>query len=125
MTAERNKVSKPVVDLLMQHGGKPSELARVEERGELFGNAADANAKSEQRRATEKATKDAKVADAAAKADSAKGNMGDNMNALHIRGQKINELGEKTQELEENAKQYGSLASQLKDKVKAKKWYQL
>ena len=125
MTAERNKVGKQAVDLLTRHGGKPSELARIEERGALFGNAADAHAKSEQRRATEKATKDAKVAEVASKADSAKGVMGDAMNALHIRGQKINDLGDKTQELEENAKQYGSLASQLKDKVKAKKWYQL
>lgn len=110
------------MDLLMHHGGIASELARIEERGELFGNAADAHTKSEQRRKTEKATK-AQVA--AAKAESAKGSMGDAMNALHVRGQKINDLGEKTQELQANAKTYGSLASQLKDKVKAKKWYQL
>jgi hypothetical protein len=125
LTAERNKVCQNIVNLLTHHGGKASKLAEVEERGALFGNAADAHAKSEQRRASEKVTKDAKVAEAAAKADSAKGAMGDAMNALHIRGQKINDLGEKTQELEENAKEYGSLAKQLKEKVKAKKWYQL
>ena len=76
--------------------GKPSELARIDEREEFFGNAAD----SERRRATEKATKDAKVIEAASKADSTKGAMGEAVNALHMRRTKNICLEEKTHELE-------------------------
>jgi syntaxin-binding protein 5 len=109
---------------LQGHGAKASQLAEVEARGELFGGVAEAEARSAQRRMDEQATKEAKAAEVAAKAESAQSAMGDAMNALVLRGEKINELGDKASELNEGAKDFGDMAKQLKETMKNRKWYQ-
>jgi hypothetical protein len=59
-------------------------------------------------------------------ATKAHGAMADAMNELKIRGEKINDLAVKANELEENVNTYGDLAKQMKARAKKKsKWYNL
>ena len=123
-TAERNKLDD-ILQLLKEFGGKQSKLAKIELKGLLFGSAPEAARKAEERREKERAMQEYKAAESAAKAESAKNTMNENMNALLQRGEKINAMHEKTQVLQNEAKTYADLASQLKEQVKGKKWYQL
>ena len=50
-------------------------------------------------------------------ATAAHSQMSENMRLIHERGDKINELGDKADKLEENIHEYGSLAAQLKAKM--------
>lgn len=50
-------------------------------------------------------------------ATAAHSQMSENMRLIHERGDKINELGDKADKLEENINEYGSLAAQLKAKM--------
>lgn len=111
--------------LLEQNGGTASKLAEVEARGELFASAEEANRKTEHRREVEKLVKDQQVAEANAKAQSVQNKMNQNMAALKERGEKIEQMGETAQEMQNEAKNYADMAALLKEKVKKKKWYQL
>jgi hypothetical protein len=129
--AERNKLNE-IKKLLEGKGGRPSKLAEMEERGELFGGIEQAAQKTERRREretlvkeNEQEAKDEKAAKAAAKAASSQTEMSKAMSALVERGEKISQIDDKTQDLEAEAKDFKDLASQLKEKTMKKKWYQL
>ena len=119
--------------LLLDYGAKRSHLCDVEERGELFKGAAQvaeakaAKSNSSLNGAHENRTghvdEDLKSHQQAA--TKAHGAMNDAMNELRIRGDKINNLAEKTNELEQNVQTYGELAKQMKARAKKKKWYNL
>lgn len=51
-------------------------------------------------------------------ATAAHSQMAENIRLIHERGEKINELGDKADKLEENVAEYGSLAAQLKAKMR-------
>jgi len=51
-------------------------------------------------------------------ASAANSQMSENMKLINERGDKINELGKKADKLEENVNEYGSLAAQMKEKMK-------
>lgn len=121
--AQRNGMSE-IEDILKTGGGKKSKLAEIEMRGELFGGVDEAERKTERRREIEQAVKDNKAAEAAAKAQSAMSQMSENMSAMLERGEKINAMDNKARQLNEEAREYGKLASQLKNQAKNKKWYQ-
>lgn len=130
--AERNEVPEEIVDILKSGGGKKSKLAEMEMRGELFSGVNAANEKAKQRRERERlvkeqeqAMKDQKAAEAKAKAEGAQSEMSKAMAALVERGEKIEQLDQKTKDLQAEAKTFGDLAAQLKEEVKNKKWYQL
>jgi hypothetical protein len=63
--------------------------------------------------------------DAQDKTASAKTAMNENMRLIQERGEKINELKNRTDRMENNVAEYAELAAQLKAKSKAKKWYNL
>ena len=109
----------------MENGGTASKLAEMEERGELFGGLEEANRKTEKRRELEQAIKDRKAAEAAEKALSVQDQMNKNMAAMIERGEKIERLDQKTQDLQNEAATFADLAAKLKDQAKNKKWYQL
>jgi len=121
--AQRNNLTE-IEDLLRSYGGQKSEMVEIELKGELFGGVDAAKAKTEQRREIEQAVKDNKAAEAAAKAQSAQSQMSQNMSAMIERGEKINAIDNKAQQLNEEAKAYGRLASKLKEQAQNKKWYQ-
>ena len=104
IVAERNELDEEIIELMKGFGGKKSNLTETEARGELFGGIADANRKTEHRRKVEKVVQENKAAEAARKAESAQSAMGDAMNALVQRGEKINEMGDKANELLEGAR---------------------
>jgi hypothetical protein len=122
--AQRNKLDD-IESMLVEHGGTASTLAEMELRGELFGGVEQAQRNAEKRREHERAIEDRKAADAAAKAQSVQSQMGQNMAAMIERGQKIEQMDDKARQLNDEAKNYADLASQLKNTVKNKKWYQL
>jgi hypothetical protein len=111
--------------ILEENGGTASKLADMEERGALFGSAEEANRKTEKRHELEQAITDQKAEEATAKAETAQAQMSKNMAALVERGEKIENLDQKTQELQDEAKTFKGLATQLKDQLKNKKWYQV
>ena len=122
--AQRNHMTD-VEAILKEYGGKPSRLAELELRGELFGGVEQASRNNEKRREQEQAYVDRKAADAAAKAESSQSEMSKAMSALVERGQKIERMDDKARELNNEAKEFGNLAKQLKGEMKNKKWYQL
>jgi len=122
--AQRNGLSE-IEDILRQHGGKGSKLAEIELKGELFAGVEEAEKNTERRREIEQTEKDNKAAEAMAKAESAQSQMSQNMAAMLERGEKISEMDDKAQQLNNEAQMYAKLASQLKDQVKNKKWYQI
>ena len=124
-TAERNELDEEILKLLKGFGATTSELTETEARGELFGGIEEANRKTAHRRKVEKTIQENKAAEAAKKAESAQSAMGDAMNALKERGEKINEMGDKASDLLEGAQEYGDMAKQLKETMKAKKkrWF--
>jgi len=121
--AERNKLSG-IEKILKENGGRTSKLAELEVRGELFGGVDQAEKNTDERREIEQAIKDNKAAEAAGKYQSAQSQMNQNMAAMIKRGEKINTMDDKARQLNEEAKNYGKLASQLKDQMRIKKWYQ-
>jgi chromosome segregation ATPase len=130
--AERNELPEEIMEILKGGGGRKSKLAEMEMRGELFSGVEGANEKAEERRErdrvvkeNEQAMKDKKAAEATAKAEGAQNEMSKAMSALIERGEKIEQMDQKTKDLEAEAKTFGDLASRLKDEVKNKKWYQL
>lgn len=99
----------------------------MEQRGELFGKIEQSKINTERRREKEKLMQENKAAEAAAKADSVQDQMSKNMQALIERGEKIEELDVKTKQLESEAKEFGDMATQLKETMKARasmKWWQ-
>jgi hypothetical protein len=121
--AQRNELSD-IEEILKDNGGKISKLAELELRGELFAGVDQAEKNTERRREIEQAVKDNKATEAAAKSQSTQSQMSQNMNAMIERGEKISEMDDKARQLNEEAQNYGKLASQLKDQMKDKKWYQ-
>jgi len=121
--AQRNELSD-IEEILKDNGGKISKLAELELRGELFAGVDQAEKNTERRREIEQAVKDNKATEAAAKSQSAQSQMSQNMTAMIERGEKISEMDDKARQLNEEAQNYGKLASQLKDQMKDKKWYQ-
>lgn len=120
------------MEILKTGGGQKSKLAEMEMRGELFSGVEAANQKVEHRRERdrivkehEQAMKDQKAVEALAKAEGAQNEMSKAMGALIERGEKIEQMDQKTKDLEAEAKTFGDLAARLKDEVKNKKWYQL
>lgn len=111
--------------LLVNRGGSASKLTEIEQRGELFGRFEQSVLNTERRREKEKLIEERKAAEAAEKAKSVQDQMSKNMAALAERGEKIEQLDTKTQDLEAEAKDFGEMAAALKDKMKKKKWYQL
>mmetsp|Transcript_11074 Transcript_11074/g.26594 ORF Transcript_11074/g.26594 Transcript_11074/m.26594 type:complete len:487 (+) Transcript_11074:63-1523(+) len=122
--AQQNKLND-IEEILKRYGGKKSALVEIERKGELFGGVDEANRKTTRRREIEEAIKDNKAADVAARVQSAESQMDKNMKALIERGEKINAISDKAQHLNDEAKTYGELASQLRNQSKDKKWYQL
>ena len=51
--------------------------------------------------------------------------MQENMSRLHQRGEKLRGMGEKTAEMEISAQDFASVARQLAEKEKRKKWWQV
>ncbi|VEU42391.1 unnamed protein product [Pseudo-nitzschia multistriata] len=121
--AQRNK-SLDIEQMLINCGGKKSQLIETELRGELFGGVDQAAKNTEKRREIEQAVKDNKAAEAAAKVQSAQSQMSQNMAAMAERGEKIKAMDDKAQQLNDEAREYGNLASQLNNHMKNKKWYQ-
>jgi len=124
--------------LLLDYGAKRSQLCEVEERGVLFQGAAQvAEAKAAKSASSLNGNKERRTGhDGEVSADDelkshhqsatkAHGAMNDAMNELRIRGEKINDLAEKANALEENVTAYGDLAKQMKSRAKKKKWYNL
>ena len=124
-SAERHELPDDIVEILKSGGGQKSALAEMELRGELFGGVDAANVQTERRRERDRILKDQKAAETQAKAEGAQSEMSKAMSALIERGEKIEQMDQKTQELQAEAKTFGDLAAQLKDEVKNKKWYQL
>ena len=125
--------------LLLDYGAKRSQLQDVEERGALFQGAAQIAeeklaAKSaplngiSKRKTSHDEGKPSSEGDLKSHqhaATKAHGAMADAMNELRIRGEKINDLAVKANDLEENVNTYGDLAKQMKARAKKKKWYNL
>ena len=131
-TAERNEAPEEILQILKTGGGTKSKLVEMEMRGELFSGVNAANEKAKERRDRERlakeqeqAMKDQKAAEAKAKAEGAQSEMSKAMTALVERGEKIEQLDQKTKDLHSEAKTFGDLAAKLKDEAKNKKWYQL
>ena len=121
--AQRNNLSD-IEKILKEHGGRKSQLAEIELKGELFGGVDQAKRNTTRRREIEQAVKDNKAAEAAAKTQSVQSQMNQNMAAMIERGEKINAMDDKALQLNDEAKNYGKLATQLKNQMKNKKWYQ-
>mmetsp|Transcript_2692 Transcript_2692/g.6408 ORF Transcript_2692/g.6408 Transcript_2692/m.6408 type:complete len:501 (-) Transcript_2692:184-1686(-) len=121
--AERNSLSE-IEGILKQYGGSKSKLAEMELRGELFGGVEDANVRLERRREIEQAVKENKAAEAQTKAQATQNIMSQNMNAMIERGEKIQAMDNKAQQLNDEAKAYSKMASQLSNQAKNRKWYQ-
>mmetsp|Transcript_43547 Transcript_43547/g.105565 ORF Transcript_43547/g.105565 Transcript_43547/m.105565 type:complete len:585 (-) Transcript_43547:240-1994(-) len=122
--AQRNHLDD-IEPLLKQFGGKDSNLAEMELRGELFGGVEEAQKRTEERREKEQIIKDQKAAETACKAQSAQSQMSKNMAAMIERGEKIQEMDDKARQINSEAKDFGDMAKQLKRDMKNKKWYQL
>jgi len=122
--AEKNKLHE-VASLLQSCGGAASKLTAIEARGELFGRFEQSQINTARRREKERLTEERKAAEAEEKAKSVQNQMNKNMAALIERGEKIEELDNKTKDLEAEAKNFGVMATQLKEKMKKKKWYHL
>jgi Ankyrin repeat len=110
--ARMDEVSPAILDALVQHGGTPCKKADAALRGELFGRV---QVTEEARAARHEAELEQKQRDAAEKAAKEQAN---NIRLMQLRGEQINELDDKARELNENAAEYGDLASQLKEKLK-------
>jgi ankyrin repeat protein len=119
--------------LLLDYGAKRSQLNDVEERGALFqgaaqvaeAKAAKSNGGSEKKNSSTVRDTDEELKSHQQAATKAHGAMNDAMNELRIRGEKINDLAEKANALEDNVNTYGDLAKQMKARAKKKKWYKL
>jgi hypothetical protein len=125
--------------LLLDYGAKRSRLQDVEERGTLFQGAAqiaeeklaaksaplNGISKRKTRREEGKPSTEGDLKSYQHAATEAHGAMADAMNELRIRGEKINDLAVKANDLEENVNTYGDLAKQMKARAKKKKWYNL
>ncbi|CAJ1946515.1 unnamed protein product [Cylindrotheca closterium] len=122
--AEKNGLDD-VKSLLESRGGKTSKLTNIEARGELFGRFEQSQINTARRRENERVAEERKASEAAAKAKSVQDQMSKNMSALVERGEKIEELDSKTKDLEAEAQNFGVMATQLKETMKKKKWYQL
>ena len=114
--AEREQLPATTVAVLTEFGAVPSQKAEEEMRGELFGKVDITNQVREEKREAEAAAAKA----ALEKAETANSQMKQNMAAIHKRGEMIEELGDKANELEEGAQDYADMAAQLKEKMKKK-----
>ena len=65
-----------------------------------------------------------KAAEAQTKAQATQNIMSQNMNAMIERGEKIQAMDNKAQQLNDEAKAYSKMASQLSNQAKNRKWYQ-
>lgn len=102
-------------ELLLAHGAKP--VSRTNDKGELFGRVAATQALLEEKSRQEERKRQVEAAAAEIQKN--------NLRLLQQRGDKIDELGNKASELNQGAEDFASMAKQLKEKVKNKKWYQL
>jgi hypothetical protein len=102
------------VELLLAHGAKP--VSRTNDKGELFGRVAATQALLEEKSRQEERKREVEAAAA---------ELQQNLRLMQKRGEKIDELGNKASELNQGAEDFASMAKQLKEKVKNKKWYQL
>lgn len=85
-----------------------------ERRGELFREAQIIEEERKEQKREEQAANEAKAAQS---------QMAENMNAMHLRGEKLESLANKTAGLESEAANFADLAKQLKDKTKKQsKW---
>lgn len=122
--AEKNKL-EDAKTLMENRGGEVSKLTNIEERGELFSRFEQSQINTARRREKVRLVEERKAAEAAEKAKSVQDQMNKNMAALIERGEKIEQLDNKTKDLEAEAKNFGVMATQLKEKMKKKKWYHL
>lgn len=102
------------IALLTKHGA--TECKEKRGSGELFGKVAATEAIIEERNREEAQKKQAEAAAA---------EMKNNMKLLQQRGEKIDELGNKANDLNQGAQDFASMAKQLKEASKKKRWYQL
>lgn len=112
--AERYRFAE-MKKLLESYGARPSTMARNEEKGALFRSVAAVEEKKKHDRQQKERQA---AAHAAAQQQHA-------MQALQERGQRIEQLDDKTQELQQNAHDYRDMAKTLKDQAMQKKWYQM
>jgi hypothetical protein len=110
--AVRDRAPQAIVDMLQAKGGIVRE--DVDERGALFGQVAATEEKLQNQRAEKKEQE----LEQKKKAEAAQQQMHDNLLLMQRRGEQINEMGSKVTELNEGAKNYGSMAKQLKEKSK-------
>jgi len=118
--AQRDELPTSTQQLLEEFGAIRSQKAEDEMRGELFGKVADTELARDYKRKEQEMMAEAKAKAAAAKAESAQSQMAQNLQAMHRRGEMIEELGDKATELSDGAKDYGDMAAQLKEKMKKK-----
>jgi hypothetical protein len=103
--------------LLETYGAKSSrEQAEQDQRGELFGRVKDTEVIVQEKRRQMEQKRQAEAAAA---------EMNKNMQLLKERGEKIEQLGDKASELNQGAQDFASMARQLKEKNKNKKWWEL
>lgn len=122
--AQRNQLDD-IELILKDFGGKASNLADMELRGELFAGVEEAQKRTEERREKEQAMKNQMAKETARKAESAQSQMVRNMAAMIERGEKIQEMDDKARQINSEAKDFGDMAKQLKNQMKNRKWYQL
>lgn len=116
--ADYYELPAATVQLLEEFGATKSAKAEEEKKGELFGKVAETEIYREQKRASEAAAKKAQE-----EAEAAQNQMANNINAMQKRGEMIEELGDKANDLEAGAQDYADMATQLKEKLKKKsKW---
>jgi hypothetical protein len=114
--AVMDQLDHTTVSLLESYGATASKMAETQQNGKLFGRVAAAQSNVDEQRRETAERKKAEVAAAA---------MSQNMRLLQRRGEQIDELDDKAQQLNDNAKNFGNMAKQLKEQHKKKKWYQL
>ena len=113
--AVQDELPESTQALLEQYGAAPVD-ADVSQRGELFGRVAATQEILEERHREQKQQREAAAAQEEIK---------QNMKLLQRRGEQINELGDKAGDLNQGAADFASMAKQLKEAQKKKRWYQL
>ena len=111
--AVRDELPESIINLLRMKGASESELAKMESDGELFGRI----------QATEHERKERRELEQQKQAMEAQAKMAENIRLINERGEKIEDLGNKATELNQNAANFADMARQLKEKTKKQsKW---
>ena len=103
------------VDLLKVFEGDADDLAR----DQLFAGASGLEEENEE---SDDGADASRVQSAVQSAQSV---MGDNIDKLHERGEKLRRLDDRTQQLKETAREFEQNIAEWNKKQAAKKWYQL